>query len=221
MTQHYVIWSGGLDSTVLLDQVIKNNSQDTINTITIDHDQVNQDQKKLEKKARERYTQYIQKQRWYKGIDRQNVITINATYGILPCGYDQAVTWLIYSLPYIYDYSKSIVHFGYIKHDDFWHGRYQFIKAFENLTALKNEAELSFDLEWMTKAEILKYANTELPKGCYWYCEYPRKWGKGYRICGTCSSCKRHHMAEYELEKYYSNVEAVEKAKIEDKADAN
>jgi 7-cyano-7-deazaguanine synthase in queuosine biosynthesis len=209
--KHYVIWSGGLDSTVLLHTLARVSIEDNpIVAISINHHQIHKDKELMEKKAREKYLKFAKRNRYHIS---HHTLNINCDTGIWPQGHDQATIWSVTILPYIKH--NSVLHFGYIKEDDFWHGgRVAFDTIINGLSILRQAGdpfyvEMAYDLEWESKANLINYANDNLPNGSYWYCEAPKKAGRGFKSCGTCGCCERHDAAKIKARKL-KTLESVE-----------
>ena len=194
---HYVIWSGGLDSTMLLHELAKQSSEDReVYAISISHTHINKDKEKMESKARSTYMKFAKR----KGYHLTHFhIDIDSEAHMYNSGANQACIWLFHALPYIWNYST--VHFGYVSGDEFWHHRNHFVSMFKDLISLRGEMDVcySFDYEWTKKYQLLDKAKNQLPDGAFWYCEFPKKKGRRFVPCGKCGCCKRHAMAEYAL----------------------
>lgn len=200
MKNHYIFWSGGLDSTILLYELAKNSSKEHhVSAISfVGHPQINSAQHKCEKKARQKFMRLANKNKFHIYEYYINIDTSLTMYG---CGPNQATVWLMHALPYIYP--NSILHFGYIKSDDLWHSRHEFLNVIKSFNKLKNYAKkeqikVKFDYEFTNKASLLRKAKDyKITNDMYWYCESPKKNGRKYDVCGTCECCLRHKEAEY------------------------
>lgn len=102
------------------------------------------------------------------------------------CPTAQAIMWLYAIMQVVGDGDKVLV--GYIKGDSFWHYRDEFVKTFDAMCKLKGvRATLVYDLEWLTKPDILRLLNNaKIPQRCWFSCERVDNDGKP---CGSCSKC--------------------------------
>jgi len=190
---HYVVWSGGLDSTYLLDRVARlySTQNQQIYTISIIYPEINKQKESMEKKARNRFMKYAKK----KGYNiEQYFLDISEAPPMQTGGLCQAILWMFLGLPFIWN--GSVMHFGYIKGDDFWHHSNHFDTVFEVFKKVshRDDIEIAYDLEYTKKCNILG----EIPEDLYWYCEAPKKVRKKIVPCGECCCCITHKMAEYE-----------------------
>jgi len=200
-----VLWSGGLDSTVIVHELLQNASiENPLYTISVDgFPQIDQNLLKLQKKARKKY------------IDRFNVddrieqatfnieIFANPHKHYIPySGLPQPTIWMSNLIHLVHD--NDTIHLGYIKGDDFWYYRKDFEEAFHLLLKIKDITGVKIEYPFRTtsKYEVLELAKKyEIPKSCYWYCENPRD-GKP---CGRCDCCVAHKSAKMTL-KYLNKM---------------
>jgi 7-cyano-7-deazaguanine synthase in queuosine biosynthesis len=180
--KYAVIWSGGADSTLALTQYASYSSiQDPVRALTIvGHRQLDRWQLRNEKKAREAFLRWAKK----RGYNiRHDMVSIDGPNDVAEGG--QAPVWLSHLTPFIP--SGYTVVFPYIKGDDFWHSKHEFVVAFNALSALMGvKRELLFPLEWDSKAKVLGGLKTwEVPDNCWWTCDAPKK----NEPCGMCHKC--------------------------------
>jgi len=178
-----VVWSGGADSTCILNRLAKKSSKQnpvSVYVITTNGDVIKQ------KKELEARTQLLKefKKRGYH-IQKRN-IDLNG-YSIAK---NQPITWLCGLMPYLQTYEDCNIHFGYIYEDSFWHMREHFVNAFYSLFKMsltQVKYELFFDLEWTHKNEVLAELKNAKLLHLIWTCEHPTK---TERACGKCDKCK-------------------------------
>lgn len=197
---HYVAWSGGLDSTYILDTLAKEHSTPSspIYTITMIHPDICTLKQEAEKKARERYLKYARKkgyniQDMYLEIAKSPPVYMgswfddNATRGI------QQTMWLFSIMPYIWE--NSTIHFGHLRGEEFYTYRTYIDNIFENLLKIRNmkNVKICYDLEYKEKWKILDKISSDL----YWYCENPKKKNRKIIPCESCKSCITHKVAWY------------------------
>lgn len=176
MTQ-YICWSGGCDSTLLLYWNAYNNPNETINAISI-KGVVNNDQARMEEKARNKLKKLLPKNIKYYTIELKTELSNNTW---------QMPLWLCYLAPSLgYD---DIVKMAYLSSDgkDFWLKRDDLVKAFDGIMKLqgKDNTKIKFPYEENTKGWVI----TELKKikllEHTWYCGRPKK----NKPCGGCMKC--------------------------------
>jgi len=189
---HYVIWSGGLDSTYLLDQIarIYSTQEQQVYTISFIYPHIDKNKELMEKRARKKYLSYARK----KGYNIESfVLNIADAPPMGGRGLKQQILWMLLSLPYVWD--NSVMHFGYVRKDDFWHYRHRFDKIAKQIGKIKelSSVEMAYDLEDVDKSNLIG----KIPDGMFWYCESPKKIKKRIVPCGTCCCCVTHKVAEY------------------------
>jgi hypothetical protein len=192
-----VIWSGGLDSTLLLTHELAHNSVGYVRALTLTGPvQLPKNQVEREKVARREYKAWAKKQGWHLIHQEVSVKTraqVTAEVG-------QAGLWLCHLVPYINP--ADVMLFGYIRGDDFWHFRSFFIDAF-NTVVLSHSAQtasVEFPFEWHRKKDIVAGARAyKIPNRCWWTCEKetPRT-----RACGRCTKCRQVRRAKDDLRDY-------------------
>ncbi len=184
---HVVVWSGGADSTALLEYYSQSSCKAyPVIALTVRGMlNINPGQFVNQRIVQERF------KRWAKRHGRHieySVITIGKAP--IPCN-SQSIWWLCHLFPYIRQ--NMIVHFGYIRGDDFWHFKGRFVQAFNALCVVgsekdePNKAKLEFDYEWTRKKEVLvKLREAKVPGNCWWTCEG----STSKKACGKCNKCR-------------------------------
>jgi len=200
----YVAWSGGCDSTALLHKLSKDASEkNPVIALSITSNVIVTDLKqKLEKKSREAIKEKL-KDKYIKYVEVD--VNFNIDNGISSKGYGlpQASLWLGLVLPHVEH--NSIINFGYIKGDDFWHYRYYIDNIIRNMGKINHlkDIELAYPFEWKNKSQAITYLKK---LGLYkhiWFCEEPRK---NKNKCGRCTPCQSHKKALTEMNKEESQL---------------
>jgi 7-cyano-7-deazaguanine synthase in queuosine biosynthesis len=182
-----VVWSGGHDSTLVLQQLLSKVTVDNpIRALSMTHDQYDKIKTKCERKARS-----VILKKW--GNNKHKLIhpyEINVTSTSMVYFNDykipgQPMFWLTGVFPYLR--TGDEVYFGYISGDDFWHFKEEFCNAFFALCKFAGiTATLNFPLEYWAKESVLRETDKlGLSKIC-WTCEDPPK---SKKPCGKCHSC--------------------------------
>ena len=196
---HVVIYSGGCDSTLLLYELSKKfgTKKNPVKALSFNYVQaINPRKIKTEKKTRNSFKQYCKKNKIY--VDFLDInITTNRKYDKRACesysfnGIAQPYLWLT-SLSTIL-LGKHNIYFGYIKEDDFWFFKTEFINAFNALQKITGtESRLIFAYSHAYKKNIIKELNENKIYEYTWHCEMPTDDNKR---CGTCHPCKKHDQA--------------------------
>lgn len=191
---HIVIWSGGYDSTLILDRLCASRDK-TVWAFSLEWNMINDRKTHQEKKVRKRYKKYAKK-KGYKFYHR--TIKVGADMGAPTHGLPQALAWFCFVLPYLPQESK--VYLGYHRGDDFW--RYHdHVGAFfrEGQLIGKRNASIEYPLELDSKWEIVEDCRKRgIPSSCIWTCENPKKKNKKIVSCGKCNPCINLKLAGYE-----------------------
>lgn len=193
---HVVIWSGGMDSTLVLDQVCATNPEKCIWAFTINWDALNGLKVKKEKEARYHFNRRV----ILNNYDiAHRTITVTADMGATNTRYAQGLAWFSYMIPYLP--KDSIVYFGYHSGDE---TTAECGPLFEKLikTAAKisdRKIQLRYPLQYKSKREILdEFISRKIPMTCFWTCENPRRRSGKIITCGRCNPCISLKTAKYE-----------------------
>lgn len=189
-----VIYSGGADSTLLLDEKARAEDGAPVVALTVEeHPQLHSLQLEGQRRARAAYLAWATAHKRKLTLVALRVTT--PAYGLTDGGgvtadNPQAMVWMAMLLPYVR--SGDRVHLGFIKADEFWHTRALFDQAFAAMCAWKGiKATVHYDLEWATKTEVvLRLQALKIPPRCIWTCDEPLSNGAGPIACGTCHKCK-------------------------------
>jgi 7-cyano-7-deazaguanine synthase in queuosine biosynthesis len=187
-----VLWSGGADSTYLLDRWARVSSEHyPVRAVTvIEHPKLSKPFLKAQRAAQLEYLAHARKKGYHI---KHEIVRVQGSFawGVEGNSGDhgrptaQSLMWLHAIGQVIGDEDKVIV--GYIRGDAFWHFRDEFEATFKAMCKLKGvQAELRYDLEWQYKADILRLLKkAKIPQRCWFSCESTTD-GKP---CGACSKC--------------------------------
>jgi len=188
-----VFWSGGLDSTTVLLQLLNQSStQHPVHTISLtQHPQIHGIQLKAEAQTRARFAKWAESR--YPGCLYQTTIEVTSPQMCLEAN-RQATIWLGTLLPYIGGGNEGIaLYLGYCRGDDFWHSRSHYERAAREIATISETSiKLFYPLEWSDKSDIVSALNqAKVPANCYWTCENPvPSSDTKFKPCGRCLKCK-------------------------------
>jgi 7-cyano-7-deazaguanine synthase in queuosine biosynthesis len=201
----YVIWSGGCDSTCVLDDLLSNlkafNDKRKVNTISFSHWQIGDAKMTKEAMARSSYLHYCAEKQLPIGLCKTIEIPRYEVKLGREGGCPQVALWLTSAIPLVPD--NSLLYTGYHKGDDFF--TYDVLKnwglAFEGLCKLYGKKITPmFPYKYKTKTEIIKQLQEKNIINLTWHCEIPN-FSDG-SACGYCEPCKRHIESVKGLEYY-------------------
>jgi len=179
----FILWSGGLDSTLLLYEKARDNPTELINAVTIPNIANTVQASKQESLARKKLKKKIP----FKNIKYHE---INIDYNYIDETWTMPI-WLCHSIMSIK--KDDNLNFSYLSSDgaDFWVKRQELINAFNSIMKLRgNTATISFPFEYKTKGYVIEQLKRlKLIKDC-WTCGNPKN-GKPCNKCMKCISLKR------------------------------
>jgi len=186
----HVVWSGGLDSTLILGELASSSSGRPVHAIVIDrHPQLQADMLEAQRVAQRAFVSLAKKRGWVFKVTRLSIGV--AGPGMVSGENPQATLWL--HLASLYVSEGDTLHFGFIRGDDFWHTRGGFEAAFRTMCTYKGvSAALSYPLEWSRKADVVyRIRSLKIPPRCVSTCESPLR-GRGGKLgpCGQCLKCE-------------------------------
>jgi 7-cyano-7-deazaguanine synthase in queuosine biosynthesis len=188
MGRNVVIWSGGVDSTWVLDHYAGVSSEDypVVALSVAKHPNLSREHLCVQNEVQKRYLKHAKKKGYHIKHEIVSVSGSFLLYADTEKGLGQPLIWYSCLLPCVKD--GDVVHFGYVRNDCFWHNRAVFENAFDSLCKLKGiEASLNYPLEWDRKVDVLeRLRKAKVPNNCWGSCDYP----KGKRSCGVCSKCE-------------------------------
>ena len=196
--RHYLLWSGGYDSTAILIKLCEKSSKDNpVYAIDCNFNGLSQDQYKAQQIAKKKILKKLIKKGYHI-----NTLSISVDVS----GYNdnkflvQPLWWNLASINFIKD--DSVFHFGYIGSDEYyWKVKKEFETSFYNMSKImgKKNIKIKYDYGLHSKDEILRLIReAELYDDC-WTCESPIKKGRKYLPCGDCGKCIELKMFEYKL----------------------
>ena len=190
-----VVWSGGKDSTLILDQLCSANIKNCVWAFSINWDLLNSLKTKKEKEARKNYLKYA-KAKGYSIAHR--TISVTANMGSEHIGNAQAVAWFSYVIPYLP--KESNLYLGYHNADRFWEDATKFSSYIDAIAAVgERTISLQYPLQFMSKHDILKEHKARgIPASCTWTCESPKRKGRDIISCGKCPPCIALRTVVYE-----------------------
>lgn len=194
---HYVLWSGGTDSTLLLYELLGTYGSHNVVAISLKYPWLDERKWKSEQLHREaikaklalkgdRYKDFIHTE---INITQQNISRRQlhlASQGTF--AYPQAISWI--SIITVYMGNGSYLYTGGIRDDDLVIKRGEYHDLFvATARVLEKEITLREPYLYLTKPEILyKLFEYDL-YDVTWFCEMPRDVNK---ICCLCNPCKTH-----------------------------
>jgi hypothetical protein len=195
---YLVAWSGGADSTAVLQHYAEASSVDyPVRAISIvGHPQLLKPFMHAQEWARLNYLAWAKKKGMHIKHER---ISMSGNFELRTTEDNhwraQPLLWLSVLIQEVGDGDEVLL--GYIRHDNFWHVRNLFADAFAAGCALKGvTATLNFFGEWWSKADVLeRLRKARVPDRCWFTCESTPD-GKP---CGTCSKCKEVDSGRAEL----------------------
>lgn len=206
--KHYLMWSGGTDSTLLLYELLDAYGSDNVIAITLIFPWLIKDKVDNERLYRESFKSAMK----LKGEKYSNFthIEFNITINLLSeknkarlsskGGLAQASSWLL-SIPLYID-DGSYVYEGNNRNDDLNLHMEDYLKAFEGSTNLiGKDITLREPYIYLYKHEILEKLIMYNIYDYTWYCETP----KGIHKCNSCNPCKTHLIALNYLKCYAKN----------------
>lgn len=189
MSNPIVIWSGGVDSTLVLAQLLKEGTDVYTGYIKLAN---NKRKTKRELKVRKKIKKIM---KCYPGkiIEDRIFDNININHSSLKVygQFNQPPLWALGSAYLSKECSEVI--FGYVKGDDFWGIYNSFELAFKSLyeiiyTGRSETPKVSFPLKWDNKHRVYQDAIKEPWFPYCWTCENPKK----KKPCCDCLPCEKH-----------------------------
>lgn len=194
-----VLFSGGCDSTLLLHNLAKNSSSIwPIKALSVNHCRVSA--YKYQAKARKRIIAELRDRGYHiQHTEIKIEMPIAEFETIKGDGFAQPLLWLCAAIPYL-DKEEDL-HIGYVHGDQMIHHKADLLAAFNSLQLISSKTgKLILDLEWESKAKIIKALREAKLLDLVWYCENNNNI-KG-KPCMHCQSCVTHHVALYEADQF-------------------
>jgi 7-cyano-7-deazaguanine synthase in queuosine biosynthesis len=206
-----LLWSGGLDSTLVLHNIAKEARDGTqyhangIRALTI-----NQSPYSMNERAASGARKSIAEKFRKDGLIINYInVTIKQDHSgwrsegfIGYCENPQALLWLTVAINYLG--RDENLYTGYIRGDDYWHSSKDYNDAFSAIQrAEQRRGLLIHPLEWQSKVDVIKSAKDIGVYEICWWCEEERvkRVDRKFKPCGKCKSCLTHDAAEYIIAK--------------------
>lgn len=215
--KHFVMWSGGTDSTLLLYELIMAYGVENVFAISYDYPWLTENKKLSERSHRHLFKSKLECMGFMnnKKINHTDIKISNSTItgnhlNTSPGGLPQAVGWLL-SIP-IYIPDGSYIYLGSIKNDDLTLHMEDYHNMFESMSnVLFRNIILREPYLYFSKYQILdKLIQYDLYDST-WTCELPDTANKS---CGKCKPCVDHKIALKELMEYGSSDVVKMKARL-------
>jgi len=185
--RYLVAWSGGADSTLLLDWYAETSSkvQQVVALSVTGHPHLFAEFVKKQNEVQKRYLKHLRRKGYHVQHQRMEM---SGTFSFGEPKTDaiaQPLVWLSTIVQVVQDGDRVLM--GYIRDDCFWHNRHLFEKAFHSLCRLKGvDVKLEYPLEWEEKVGVLRRLKRgKVPDSCWFSCEKT----KNGKPCGKCSKC--------------------------------
>lgn len=193
--KHFVMWSGGTDSTLLLYELIMAYGAENVFAISYDYPWLLENKKLSEKSHRDLFKSKLECMKYMNG-NKINHTEIKISHSTItgkhlyasPGGLPQAVGWLL-SIP-IYIPNDSYIYLGSIKDDDLTLHMGDYHKMFESMSnvlfrnIILREPYLYFD-KYQILDKLFQYGLYDTT----WACEMPQEINIP---CGKCQPCIHH-----------------------------
>jgi len=194
--KHFVAWSGGCDSSLLLYDLCEALGKDNP-PIALSYEAffLDENKVKLEKEYRAKFKKELEENRDLHFIYHTMTTSISIDQDSDPKwgwqGLAQPVLFLLQFLPIMPN--DAVLHFGYLKSDDFGVLKHEFNKMIYYINKIMNKnINIIFDFEFITKIHILRKIDKLNLNSFVSFCESPSEDGK---ICGCCGPCTSHYTA--------------------------
>jgi 7-cyano-7-deazaguanine synthase in queuosine biosynthesis len=188
--KHTVVWSGGMDSTLILCDLVKKGVK--VNAIVFETDNFGILKKEFEERARFDIMRYLKKE-----IDIQKVkLDFPITNGLK--GYNGGMFQQpsMITLLSIFGEDETTYHMGYHKGDDFFAHQYDMLKSSDLMLKVMGDKNIkfSFPLRFSTKEQIVATIQDWGLDKLTHFCEYPNR-NIATGRCGECVPCRTYEDA--------------------------
>ena len=183
-----VIWSGGMDSTLLIYDFAKRGYN--VWAYSFENIVFNQRKMENESQARKRFLQFAKSEGL---IIHHRHIKVRSEVGIGSKGYAFPGISLCTVMPYFVN--RCDVVFGFVRGDCFWRCSKDFIRAFYSMSRVFEYKNIRLLFPWkgFNKKQLgRRFIKSGIPEDCIWVCEMPEKRGDDFVKCGKCLPCRRN-----------------------------
>lgn len=191
-----VVFSGGLDSTLILVDLLEKGIKPKLLTFRCEQFGTNR-HFLSEVAAQEKILEFLAKKYDYE--PQRDYIKLEGEMinwnGSEPSLFQQP---FMASMVSLCGRSNSCFHFGYHKGDDFWNWSHNILAAQEHLLAVVGQKNImfSYPLQFLTKADIIRNLNyRHFPVELCTFCYSPTYKGR----CGHCVACQTYEKATSEI----------------------
>lgn len=195
-TTKTILWSGGIDSTVLAYQYLKSGWD--LKLISLSSKIIAGNDAHIE--ARQKILKTL-KSRFKKRSITHKEIAINIDDFVVgdDASLPQPVVWVTHASFYLEP--EEDVYVGWIGNDQVWSELDKVEKIFYSIQSMLGKTgKLIYDYKSVSKhAVILKAKEFKILHVCWW-CEAPGIKNKKFKACGTCESCLTHGAAIWKID---------------------
>lgn len=200
----YVLWTGGLDSTMLLYELAKYYGTKEKPVIAISLESANINQTEMEKYCRKRLKKEFKKRKLHiRYVTNTMSMETRGMRGEFFGGPKQP-TLVLVSMLMAVSHADSMIFCGYVKGDDIWHFIPEFKSMFRSMVKMvESNATVHFPYEFRDKSRIYDMAKDSGLLPYIWWCEASPDDTKtllGRKPCGKCTSCRRMNLVQYQYE---------------------
>lgn len=198
-----VVWSGGLDSTLILADLLRKDyharidepgqEQEFVRSISVNHPQVSAS--RILRRTRKNLLDEFKRRGW-KLYHNEITIKHEGKYQAGSCDFSlQPLLWLGTVFPYIWKTEKLML--GYLLTDSA--SKENMVSTFNSMRqVVGKEASIEFPLQYESKHEVIhRMREHKLFDLCFW-CEQPKR----DQACGNCNPCRTNLTAQWHLKQW-------------------
>lgn len=193
-SDHFVFWSGGCDSTLLLYELLDAYGPDKVTAVSYRFPWLYDKKAKSEQHCRELFLMKMRNRGLYPFNYIEMDVGIKEVLGNIqarPSGLPQSCSWLL-SIP-VFIPEGSYIYEGGIKEDELTMYRTEYEQVFTNMCSiLDKRLILRRPYIYFNKHEIIDKLFKYDLYDCTWHCEIPSDVGCR---CGKCVPCRTHQAA--------------------------
>lgn len=185
--KHCVVWSGGLDSTFILCDLIKKGYD--VSVLIFKSNNFGEEKLKYEERSRLNIEKYLGKKilSQYINLEFDGFDVIGPDPGLFQ------QPFMISNISLMGE-KDTVYYLGYHKGDDFFSCSSEIMKASESILKVCGNKNLKFDfpLKFWTKEHIVNACDEMgITKLCH-FCEYPENDSSMNGMCGKCVPCQTY-----------------------------